>query len=322
MLLSSSKKGLLVGFKTTWTLGKIIFPVTLIVAVLQYTPVLPWVIKMISPLMKLLGLSGDAAIPLVLGNFLNLYAAIGAILTLDFSVKEVFILAVMLSFSHNLFIESGVAMKAGVKLWVVLVTRPGLALLSAVVINLVWHGGSETAKYGLIQQSTSQADGGAEILLEAIQKAGLGILQLAMIVIPLMIVIQILKDLQWLNKFSKTMAPITRTLGMKENTSTTMAAGLLFGLAYGAGVMIQAVKEDGVSKKDITLAFIFLMACHAVVEDTLIFVPLGIPVLPLFLIRLGVAILLTLLVGTIWKRSGLVKRKDASYEQQNYDNSL
>ena len=322
MLLSSSKKGLLVGFKTTWTLGKIIFPVTLIVAVLQYTPVLPWVIKMISPLMKLLGLSGDAAIPLVLGNFLNLYAAIGAILTLDFSVKEVFILAVMLSFSHNLFIESGVALKAGVKLWVVLVTRPGLALLSAVVINLVWHGGSESAKYGLIQQSTSQADGVAEILLEAIQKAGLGILQLAMIVIPLMIVIQILKDLQWLNKFSKTMAPITRTLGMKENTSTTMAAGLLFGLAYGAGVMIQAVKEDGVSKKDITLAFIFLMACHAVVEDTLIFVPLGIPVLPLFLIRLGVAILLTLLVGTIWKRSGLVKRKDASYEQQNYDNSL
>jgi len=322
MLLSSSKKGLLVGFKTTWTLGKIIFPVTLIVAVLQYTPVLPWVIKMISPLMKLLGLSGDAAIPLVLGNFLNLYAAIGAILTLDFSVKEVFILAVMLSFSHNLFIESGVALKAGVKLWVVLVTRPGLALLSAVVINLVWHGGSESAKYGLIQQSTSQADGVAEILLEAIQKAGLGILQLAMIVIPLMIVIQILKDLQWLNKFSKTMAPITKTLGMKENTSTTIAAGLLVGLAYGAGVMIQAVKEDGVSKKDITLAFIFLMACHAVVEDTLIFVPLGIPVLPLFLIRLGVAILLTLLVGTIWKRSGLVKRKDASYEQQNYDNSL
>jgi hypothetical protein len=316
MLLSTVKKGLLVGLKTTWTLGKIIFPVTLIVAVLQYTPVLPWVIKMISPLMKLIGLSGDAAIPLVLGNFLNLYAAIGAILTLDFSVKEVFILAVMLSFSHNLFIESSVAMKAGVKLWIVLVTRPGLAILSAAVINLVWHGGSEAAKYGFIEQSTVHPEGVIAILLQAVQKAGLGILQLAMIVIPLMIVIQFLKDLQWLNKFSKTMSPVTKTLGMKENTSTTMAAGLLFGLAYGAGVMIQAVKEDGVSKKDITLAFIFLMACHAVVEDTLIFVPLGIPVWPLFLIRLGVAITLTLVVGTIWKRSGLIKRKEeeATYE--------
>jgi hypothetical protein len=314
MLLNSLKKGLLVGLKTTWTLGKIIFPVTLLVAILQYTPILPWVMKLISPLMELIGLPGDAAIPLVLGNVLNLYAAIGAILTLDLSVKEVFILAVMLSFSHNLLVESGVAMKAGVKLWVVLVTRPGLALLSAVVINLVWHGGGETAKYGFIQPSNEQASSVGGILLEAVQKAGLGILQLAMIVIPLMVVIQILKDLQWLNKFSKTMAPVTRTLGMKENTSTTMAAGLLFGLAYGAGVMIQAVKEDGVSKKDITLAFIFLMACHAVVEDTLIFIPLGIPVLPLFFIRIGVAIVLTLVVGTIWTRSGLIKRKEATYD--------
>jgi hypothetical protein len=314
MLISSVKKGLLVGLKTTWTLGKIIFPVTLIVAVLQYTPVLPWVIKFISPLMKLIGLSGDAAIPLVLGNFLNLYAAIGAILTLDFSVKEVFILAVMLSFSHNLFIESGVAMKAGVKLWVVLTTRLGLAFVSAAVINLVWHGGGEQAKYGLIENNMQHAEGLAQIFLQGLEKAGLGILQLAMIVIPLMIVIQFLKDIKWLNKFSKTMAPVTRSLGMQENTSTTMAAGLLFGLAYGAGVMIQAVQEDGVSKKDVTLAFIFLVACHAVVEDTLIFVPLGIPVWPLFLIRLGVAIALTLIVGTIWKRTGLLRRKEATYE--------
>jgi len=93
-----------------------------------------------------------------------------------------------------------------------------------------------------------------------------------------------------------------------------MAAGLFFGLAYGAGVMIQAVKEDGVSQKDLTLAFIFLVACHAVVEDTLIFVPLGIPVWPLFLIRLGVAIILTLIVGTVWKRKGIIRRKDISHD--------
>jgi len=116
-----------------------------------------------------------------------------------------------------------------------------------------------------------------------------------------MIGIQFLKDYQWLAVFSKWMAPFTRLLGMKENTSTTMAAGLIFGLAYGAGVMIQAVKEDGVSKRDATLAFIFLVGCHAVIEDTLIFLPLGIPVLPLLLIRLITAIILTLIVSTVWK---------------------
>lgn len=78
--------------------------------------------------------------------------------------------------------------------------------------------------------------------------------------------------------------------------------------------MIQAVKEDNVSKKDLTLAFIFLVACHAVVEDTLIFIPLGIPVWPLLAIRIITAILLTIAVAFIWKRLEIAKRKEASYD--------
>lgn len=314
MWLHSLKEGLLVGLRTTWSLGKIIFPVTLIVAFLQHTPILPWVIKLITPLMSLVGLSGDAAIPLVIGNFLNLYAAIGAILTLDLTVKEVFIIAVMLSFSHNMLVESSVATRVGVKLWIAVVVRVGLALISGVVINLVWHGGEQIAKYGMIQPDQKSITGLFDISVNALQTAGMGVLQLAIIVIPLMVVIQILKDLKWLSVFSKWMAPVTRALGMKENTSTTLAAGLLFGLAYGAGVMIQAVKEDGVSKKDATLAFIFLAGCHAVVEDTLIFVPLGIPVLPLLLIRLAMAVLVTVIVATFWNRSEFVKGKESTYE--------
>jgi hypothetical protein len=315
MLAGSVKKGLFVGLKTTYTLGKIIFPVTVIVALLQYTPILPWVMELIEPLMGIFGLSGDAAIPLVIGTFLNLYGAIGAILTLDLTVKEVFTIAVMLSFSHNLLVETGVAIKVGVKLWVVLLVRLGLAFLSALIINLVWHGGGAIAQYGFIPAKEEKVTGIFAIILEAFLKAGIGILQLAIIVIPLMIGIQILKDKKWLDVFSRWMSPVTRALGMKENTSTTLAAGLLFGLAYGAGVMIQAVKEDGVSHKDVTTAFIFLVACHAVVEDTLIFIPLGIPILPLLLIRLGVAIVLTLVVSFIWNRSIAAKRKEVTYEQ-------
>ncbi|WP_243297974.1 nucleoside recognition domain-containing protein [Bacillus litorisediminis] len=317
MLISSCKKGLMVGLKTAWTLGKVIFPITLLVSILQYTPVLPWLIDLISPIMGVFGLSGDAAIPLVLGNVLNLYAAIGAILSIELTVKEVFILAVMLSFSHNLFVETGVALKVGVKLWVVLVVRLGLAALGAILIHLLWKGGGEIARYGLVPAETSTPDTWSAIILAGLEKAALGILQLALIVIPLMIVIQILKDLKWLEAFSKKMEPITRGLGMQANTSMTLVAGLTIGLAYGAGIMIQAVKEDGVSKKDATLAFIFLVACHAVVEDTLIFVPLGIPILPLFIIRLCTAILLTIVVAAVWKRMDWNKRKEPSYGHTN-----
>ncbi|MFJ8066055.1 nucleoside recognition domain-containing protein [Psychrobacillus sp. NPDC096426] len=304
------KRGLLAGLKTTWTLSKVIFPITLLVVILQYTPVLPWIIDFISPFMGLLGLRGEAAIPLVLGNALNLYAGIAGILSLDLTVKEVFILAAMLSFSHNIFIETGVALRVGVKLWVVLVVRFGLAILSAVIINLVWQGGGEIAKYGAVVATEKIPDGWGEIILLGLQKAAFGVLQLALIVIPLMIIIQVLKDRNYLQKFSEKIAPFTKVIGIQPNASLTLVAGLTIGLAYGAGVMIQAVQEDGVSKKDATLVFIFLVACHAIVEDTLIFLPLGVPILPLFFVRLVTAFILTIIVAYVWRKSEQRKHEE------------
>lgn len=306
------KKGLVVGLKTTWTLGKIIFPVTLVVSLLQHTPLLQWLIQLIAPFMKGIGLPGDAAIPLVLGNVLNLYAGIGAILTLKLTVKEVFILAVMLSFSHNLLVEVTVARKVGVNAALATAIRVGLAVVSAFFIHLFWHGGNDIARYGFISPSEEVLTSWTAIFFAGVKKAFAGIVQLAILVIPLMVGIQILKDLQWLNVFSRWMAPATKALGMKENTSLTLAAGLLFGLAYGAGVMIQAVKEDGVARKDVLLAFLFLSACHAVVEDTLLFVPLGIPVWPLLMIRLVTAIILTMMISFVWKHLEQWRRKEAA----------
>ncbi|MBP3949990.1 nucleoside recognition domain-containing protein [Halalkalibacter suaedae] len=311
------KRGFLVGLQTTWTLGKVIFPITLIVTILGFTPVLDWLARMLAPVMSWIGLPGEAAIPLVLGNVMNLYASIGAIVTMDLSVKEVFILAVMLSFSHNLFIESAVTTKVGIRMSVVLFVRVGLAIVSALLIHWLWNGGQEPAQYGLIPASQPQVEGWLPIIWQGISSASLGILQLAMIVIPLMIFVQVMKERNWLQVVSRLMAPFTRMLGIKENTSTTLASGLLFGMAYGAGVMIQAAKEDGVSKKDLYLVFIFLVACHAVIEDTLIFIPLGIPVWPLLLVRLVTAIVLTIVVAFVWNRlekKQALEGKEATYE--------
>ncbi|GGF31596.1 putative membrane protein YvoD [Halobacillus andaensis] len=307
-------EGLKKGMQLTWTLGKVIFPVTLIVTILQFTPVLPWVMKQLEPVMGLLGLSGEAAVPLVLGNFLNLYAGIAAIISFGFTVKEVFILAVMLSFSHNLIIESTVAKKVGVSWWLVIGVRLGLAFISAVLINLAWSGGQEQAKYGLAPERQTAPEGWAEIIWQGLQTAAMGIVQLALIVIPLMVAMQYLREKGWLDRFSEWLAPATRFLGMERNTSMTLAAGLTIGLAYGAGLMIQAVEEDGVSKKDMFLAMIFLVSCHAVVEDTLIFIPLGIPIWPLLAIRLLTAILLTAAVGFVWNRAQREKRRSLSHE--------
>lgn len=311
-------RGLRQGLNVTWTLGKVIFPITLIVTILQHTKILPWIIELLTPAMGLIGLSGEAAVPLVLGNALNLYAGIAAIISFDFSVKEVFILAMMLSFSHNLFIESTVASKVGVSWWLISGIRITLALLAGIFINLLWNGGAEPAQYGFISQTDVVLNGWGEIALQGIQTAIIAVAQLALIVIPLMIIMQFLREKGWLTTFSNAFAPITKMLGMEKNTSMTLVAGLTIGLAYGAGLMIQAVEEDGVSRKDMYLALVFLVSCHAVVEDTLIFIPLGIPVWPLLLIRLVTAILLTMAVAYVWKRIDK-KRKKETENEHPYD---
>lgn len=296
----SWKKGLHTGLTTVWELGKIIFPITVTIGILQHTPLIHGIIAQLTPIMSLVGLPGEAAIPLVMGNFLNLYAAIGAILPLQFTVKEVFIIALMLTFSHGLPIESAVCRRAGMSSLLITSLRLALSFLAGIAVHYFWDGGSEIARYGLAATSNEAPSGWGEIIWQALVTAGLSIFQLALIVIPLMIGIQILRDLRFLEWFADRMKPIMRLLGIAPRGAITMAGGLLFGLAFGAGIILQQAQEQKFTRREITLIMLFLGPCHAIIEDTLIFAPLGINVLPLLIIRFIVAVILTLTVARLW----------------------
>jgi len=298
------KKGILSGLNTTWVLGKVIFPITFIVTILNFTPVIHWIVQIFYPLMKWIGLPGEAAIPLVLGYLLNLYAAIGAILSLHLTVKHVFILAVMLSFAHNLLVETAVAKKVGVHTIVPIGIRLGLSFFSALLIHLLWKGGSQIAQYGMVANAVQNPNTWMGIVLLAVEKALLGIWQIVIIVFPLMIGIQLLKDLRAIEYISKWLEPLTRVLGLSSGkTSVPLLAGLIFGLAYGAGVIIQSAEEENFSKRDLYLLIVFLVASHAVIEDTLLFIPLGINVLYLLFIRVSVAFIITIFTAKVWQRA-------------------
>ena len=130
-------KGLKSGLHTTWTLAKIIVPVYFTVTVLKHTFLLDAISDFFKPFMKVVGLPGEAAIVLVLGNMVNLYAALGAIATLTLTAKEVTIIAVMLSFSHSLFMETAVAKKTGISVALILIIRLLLAVISGIILNIV-----------------------------------------------------------------------------------------------------------------------------------------------------------------------------------------
>src|SRR5699024_1965239 len=106
-----------------------------------------------------------------------------------------------------------------------------------------------------------------------------------------------------------------KLLGMRENTSFTLVTGMTIGLAFGAGVMIQAVEEDGVSIPEMTLALLCLVTCHGVVEDTVIFMPLGIRVWPLFAVRFLAAVILTIAVFFVWNKVEKKKRRNTIVEE-------
>lgn len=133
----SIKLGLKKGFLTLWKLTKIVVPVYFFVTFLRMTPILDQISNWFEPLMKVIGLPGEASLVLVLGNAINLYAGIGAITSLSLTVKQITILAVMLSFSHSLFLESAVAKKTGVSLVMVVGIRITLAVVSGFILNIV-----------------------------------------------------------------------------------------------------------------------------------------------------------------------------------------
>ena len=89
------RNGALKGIKVTLELGKIVVPTTIVVTVLRASGVLDAVAATCAPLMGLFGLSGDAALVLISGYFVNLYAATGSILALG-SHPEKSQLAIML----------------------------------------------------------------------------------------------------------------------------------------------------------------------------------------------------------------------------------
>lgn len=356
-------RGVRKGLSTSWELVKVIAPVSLIVTGFKHTALLPWLSALCEPLMRWLGLSGEAAIVLVLGNTVGLYPAIGAMASLNLSAKELLILSLMLSFSHNLLVETAVTKRLGLSYWGVMSYRVSLALVAALLVNAGWSllggdalpaaqagpagfdaalvgtedpgagpsgpagsgggpAGQEGPRTDLAGQEGAVGDASgrealrteldervsppirpelgsalriwaARVAADAVQGLSRTIALMIAIVVPLMVVIEALKAKGTLERLSRRIEPYMGWLGMSGKACFPLLAGVVFGLAYGAGVILDAAKEGGLTVKDRRLLCVFLVACHAAIEDTVLFIPLGVNPVLLLGTRLSLALLLT-----------------------------
>ena len=84
----------------------IVAPIYAAIILLSHTPVLHWIAERMEPAMGAFGLPGGAALVLVLGVTINIYAAIAACAGLALSPGHATTLALMLGFTHNLLVAA------------------------------------------------------------------------------------------------------------------------------------------------------------------------------------------------------------------------
>lgn len=137
------------------------------------------------------------------------------------------------------------------------------------------------------------------ILKEGLLGSFSSVLNIAIIIFPLMMVMEIAKDLNILDKISKLYEPITSRLGIAKSASLPLVIGIFFGMILSAGVITQTTKNENLDKKSLLLVIIFLSCCHAIIEEPLLFVSVGANGLLLIIIRIFTAFVLTVLAAKI-----------------------
>jgi len=129
--------GLKAGLQTFWTLARVMIPAYGATLILERLGVIEWLARAARPLMSLLGLPGDAAVPLIVGYVLNIYAAVGSMQALDLNSRQITVLAIAILIGHNLLVEGAVLHKAGANGFAFSALRVVAGLIAAAVANLL-----------------------------------------------------------------------------------------------------------------------------------------------------------------------------------------
>jgi len=274
-LYSSTLTALQKSRKTTWWLLKLILPISLTVSFLQYWGVIAWIATYLKPIFSLIGLPGESAVVFITSLFVPLYGPIAVISTLPLTIREITIMAIMCLITHNLFMETAIQKKTGSSAVALLILRPVMSFIAAFGLNLVLpeHIGAIHA----VHKSVAFGSVG-DMLLNWIQTAGYLSLKIAIIVSGLMILQSILKEFNILPIISKVFAPFMRVMGLTDESSFLWFVAQTLGLTYGSAVMLEEVENKEITPYSANLLNFHIAINHSLLEDTLLFVAIGVPI--------------------------------------------
>lgn len=280
--------GFMAAFRTIWFLLRIVVPVTLAVALLDWFGALVWISSSMAPLMALVGLPGAACLVFITSVFLPIYSAIAVALSLSLDMRSMTILAIMCLTAHNLIAETAVMKKTGSSAIKMVFLRIIFAFGAAFAFNSFMPASMRSVP---LSSAAAARPGFLGMLIAwGLFTAPLA-LKIALIVFGVMVAQRLLEEFKAMDFLSRLFAPVMRFLGLPREASFLWVVINIVGYAYGAGIVEEQVKGGRMKPQEADLFNHHAAACHSLMEDTLLFLAIGVPLFWITLPRFALALL-------------------------------
>lgn len=279
--------------KTIWWLTKIMVGVSFGIMLLQYFGVIAWISELLTPLFSSFGLPGEAALAYVSGYFVNCYTAMAVMSTLELSMREATILAVMVLCSHNMIVETTVQAKTGSSAVRIVIIRTLSAFILAFVLNKIMPG-ELTTSVAKVSNDTNV------VFVEFMKSWAFRTLKtvalMVVLVYALTLLQRILNEFGIIKHISNFLKPVMIFFGLPPRTAFLWLVANTLGLAYGAAVMIDEAETGTTTKEENDLLNHHIGVSHSNLEDLLLFTAIGGNFLWMLLSRWAMSLLL------VWER--------------------
>ena len=289
----SYQKSLKTALKSSWTILKLIVPIYILADILFYYNLLAHITFVFKPLVALLDLPPEAALAIVSGLFLNIYAAIAFAAPLGLSAKEWTVLAVFLGIAHALIVETEIMKRLGLSRLYSIGLRLGAGLLVGGLASKFPQSWFENIA---TQETLASEHPVYQSLFALLQNSLYESLSLSIKVIILVTLLIFFLD------FIKSLSIIEKH-SQKVNSGFSITVGVILGITYGAGILISEYEKGVLKDREILFIGTYLMICHAIIEDTLLFVIFGANPWVIVGLRLVFATLIAMLVVRYYQRA-------------------
>lgn len=278
--------------RSSWVILKLIVPIYILADVLFYYNILSQITFIFKPLAAFLQLPQEAALSIVSGLFLNLYAAIAFAAPLGLSAKSWTILAVFLGIAHALFVETEIMKRLGISRRYSIILRLSAGLGVGFIVSLLpetWFQSTQTSLS--LPSAATTHESIISLLLDSLYQSLALSVKIIALVSCLIFFLDYVKSREWIQQHAQSV-----------NSGFSIVVGVILGITYGAGILISEYEKGILQQKEVLFIGTYLMICHAIIEDTLLFALFGANVWLIVSLRLIFATLISYTMVRYWKK--------------------